>query len=205
MKNKIKKALSFTITLLTLLVLSTFLCTVCNAEEIPTDQQNKSQFDFRQTKWGMSKEEVIKSEKLDLIINQDNNLLFSTSIINKNCILFYSFKDNKLESGGYLFQVEHTNLNDYIYDYIDIKKLLVQKYNKPTIDSVNWKNNLYQDSPQDWGVAISIGHLNIQSFWENSNTKIMIGLSGDNFKINLGLIYSSKDLEDNNCPSTEGL
>ncbi|GAH24772.1 unnamed protein product [marine sediment metagenome] len=45
-------------------------------------------------------------------------------------------------------------------------------------------------------MAISAGHLVYGSSWETSTTKIELMLWGDNYKINLTLFYTSKELEE---------
>ena len=85
----------------------------------------------------------------------------------------------------------HSNKNDYITDYRTIKKTLTQKYNVPILDEEIWKNDLYKDDPQNWGKAISLGHHNQWAKWETPDTKILLGLKGDNSEVFLSAIYKS--------------
>lgn len=183
------------------LILGFTICT--NAEE------NLTNFDFRQVHWGMTKEEVINSEKIKPIEdpeNVDNHLLFITKINNKDCILFYTFNKNEiLESAGYIFDIVHTNKNDYISDYQDIKTLLIEKYKQPKFSKLNWKNDLFKYDPDKWGLAISMGDVTFQSMWETETTDILLNLYGDNFKISLGLIYRDINYKADNSTKTEGL
>jgi hypothetical protein len=59
-------------------------------------------------------------------------------------------------------------------------------------EKINWKSSLYKDDPEDWGLAISIGHVSWIARWDLSETTICLLLTGDNFKIMLGLLYSTK-------------
>ena len=45
-------------------------------------------------------------------------------------------------------------------------------------------------------MVISVGHLAYGNSWETPNTKISLMLSGDNYKIQLVLSYTSKELEE---------
>ena len=67
------------------------------------------------------------------------------------------------------------------------------KYGEPEIDEINWKNTLFRDDPEDWGTAVSIGHLDYLTKWEIEKTTIGISLGGDNYKIILGIGYYSKE------------
>ena len=91
---------------------------------------------------------------------------------------------------------KHTNKNLYINDYESLKEILTKKYGKPEIDKVIWKNDLFKSAKQDWGTAISIGHLEYFSSWETPTTYINLGLNGDNYKISLTLGYESRELKE---------
>ncbi len=96
----------------------------------------------------------------------------------------------------YLFTEQHTNKNDFIDDYHRLKKLLVKKYGKPSKDTHTWKNDLFKDDPQDWGMAICVGDLVYYSEWETQNTNIFLFLTGGNYEINHLIRYASKQLEE---------
>jgi len=59
-----------------------------------------------------------------------------------------------------------------------------------------WKNDLYKDDKSHWGMAISVGHLVYAVQWETPTTEIGIMLMGNNYKINLGIFYESKELKE---------
>lgn len=158
--------------------------------------QNTDSFDFRKTRWGMSKKEVLKIEKEKLLSTDDSTVLvFSSEINSLDCGIVYQFAEDKLAKAGYLITEEHTNKNDYINDYDNLKEILIKKYGAPLRSGKVWKNDLYKDSPEDWGFAISIGHLGYTSKWETPRTEINLGLNGDDYKIRLIVYYESKELK----------
>lgn len=147
-------------------------------------------YDFRNVKWGMSVQNVIDSESLTLIANQDEQLFYSTSILNRECYLFYGFKNNNLlNSAGYFFKIEHSNFNSYIDDYLEIQNALISKYGEPLENERIWNNDLLKNNTQNWGTAISMGYLQYRSLWKTETTKIILKMYGDNYEISLGLIY----------------
>lgn len=159
----------------------------------PVFAANKT--DFRNVKWGMTTNEVIKSESLPLWTQEKNYLFYKTEISKLPCLLLYSFTNNKLYGAGYSFQQSHTNLNDHIYDFGEIKNLLTKKYGNPKDHQVIWKNNLYKNSEEDWGFAISLGHLEVFTTWETETSNIELELYGDNYEISHVLRYKSKSYE----------
>jgi len=152
-------------------------------------------FDFRQTNWGMSKEQVKAAEKNKIAIeNEEVIAMDRVQVDKKECIYVYFFLEDKLYRVGYSFMEEHTNKNFYIDDYEGLKEILTKKYGEPKIDKVIWKNDLFKSDKQDWGTAVSMGHLEYFSSWETPTTYINLGLNGDNYKISLTLGYESREL-----------
>lgn len=170
-------------------------------------EENLTKFDFRQVHWGVTKEEVKNIEKEKLSIELNDSLVYNTTINYKECVLIYTFFNNGvLDSGGYMFDIEHTNKNDYIEDYKNIQRLLIQKYQQPQIDKINWKRDLFKSDLEKWGLAVSIGDLNFRSQWIIENTTITLTLRGDNFKTSLMLLYEDKNFDfHKNNKNTEGL
>src|ERR1035437_5720723 len=154
-----------------------------------------SQYDVRKVNWGMSKQQVEKSEKyLKKLKNEDEeSLTYKTTLLNKEVYLDYSFKENKLRSVFYYFERNHTNHNDYIDDYIDLKEALIKKYGEPSSDDIIWENNLHKDNLQEYGLAISVGLLEYLTQWThiNNTTNIVLNLYGKDNKINLNILYAS--------------
>jgi hypothetical protein len=108
----------------------------------------------------------------------------------------YHFAGNKLVRCNYGFLKEHTNTNDYIEDFKRVKKSMVEKYGQPKggDDDAIWKDDLYKNDPDNWGMAVSAGHLVYQAVWQTDRTDILLTLSGDNFEVRLGAQYTSREL-----------
>ena len=153
--------------------------------------------DFRVAMWGDSLQLIEKREgETNLAQGQDIYAFFG-NVASLPCTILYAFTDNKLTMGKYIFNVDHSNKNDYIYDYEELVDLLKSKYGKPAHGGKNnavWFNDLYKDDFSDWGMAISCGHLAYDATWETPDTEILCQLSGDNYQINLVIQYVSKNL-----------
>lgn len=151
---------------------------------------------FRNSKWGASIQHVKESEKLSINDESGSVLVYKTAISNIDVLVGYLFTEGKLTSGRYLAQDEHSNKNEYITDYNDLKALLEKKFGQPSQDKSIWKNDLYKDDYSDWGFALSLGHLVYFSTWENSDSEIMIILTGENYDIQLMIEYVSIELKE---------
>lgn len=151
-------------------------------------------YDFKSTNWGMTKQQVKVSENSALIEERDKVIFYNVKVAGFDAVLGYEFVENKLCDAMYIFIEEHSNETQYINDFFTLKELLTDKYKEPIIDDIVWKNDLYRNDPQYYGLAVSIGHLSLLSKWETENTMIDLILWGDNFEINMGLRYASKEL-----------
>jgi len=158
------------------------------------------EFDFRQVNWGMSKEEIKAVENKEIadedIGSVQEIIAYNDKISSFDCYIGYIFVKDKLSSAGYYIKQEHTNRNDYIADYEKLKDLLTAKYGKTVKDEIYWKDDLYKNKEQDWGLAVSVGHVAYNAYWETPTTGIELMLKGDNYKIELVIKYISKELKD---------
>lgn len=166
-------------------------------EYFKEDTLNQSIKHFRNSSWGDSQESVLKSESLDLVKNLSNENMKSylENIANIEMTLIYNFTQKKLTSGYYISKAEHSNKNSFINDFTKLKKILSNKYGKPTSDDILWYNDLYKDDYSGWGMAISIGHLKYKVEWETDDTNITLILNGDNYLIVNAITYISKKLK----------
>ena len=149
-------------------------------------------YDFRKTKWGMSRDEVKSTEDATFDLESENFLFYEGHVAYMNCRISYRFLNNMLVSAAYHFTEEHSNKNDYLYDYFKLKDILKKKYEDPAIDDIDWRNRLYVDSEEDYGFAISLGHLQLFAAWDTPSTDISCNLKGDNQEVELGVLYRSK-------------
>ena len=153
--------------------------------------------DFRNCKWGMTKEEVIENEtEIEVILDEGNELYAETTVDGDDFTIAYFFNENKLEQVLLISKEEHSNRNLYIDDYNNLKELFIQKYGTPKQDKEVWKNDLYKNRPDDWGDAIAYGHLGMFSQWFTDTTEVGVMLRGDNYEINLSIIYRDINYEE---------
>jgi len=170
-------------------------------KSIKNNKANK--FNFRSVNWGMSKNEVKEKETAKLMGDIGDSLFYKTNVAGFSCVLGYSFANDKLVRGAYIIEEKHSNYNLYIQDYNKLKELLTKKYDTPIEDSHKWFNDLYKDDPEEYGMAVAVGHLRYAADWNINNTLIQLRLYGDNYKINLMVAYDSKELSEERVKAKE--
>jgi hypothetical protein len=73
--------------------------------------------------------------------------------------------------------------------------IVSDKYGKPSYNAPEWKNSLYKDDIEEYGFAVSLGHLSYSAGWSNDKTRITVALYGENYKTTLLVQYVSKKYE----------
>jgi len=159
----------------------------------------KPAVNFRNTYWGMREEQVLELEGEPYKKEESRGLDiigYEKRVMDNDCFIGYTFAKNKLTAAEYIFLEQHENENKHIKDYENIKDLLIKKYGAPQQNNVLWRNNLYKDSPSEWGYAVALGHLEYISQWETPETEIFLNLSGGNSEILLKIEYAGINLKD---------
>ncbi len=150
---------------------------------------------FRKILWGMSQEEVKKTETYEIVKESDDVLAYKDTVAGLDALVLYIFAGERLVRAKYVFVERHSNKNDFIADYKKLGGTLITKYGQPVDNDTTWKDKLYRDDPEDWGTAIAVGHLVMSEKWETADTKIFHIIYGDNFQISHVVEYTSKALE----------
>lgn len=169
-------------------------------DRVPTQEKIESTTHFRKTHWGMSKERVKKVESSKLLKEEKGSgaikglylLIYEGNIGGLDCAIAYYFAENQLVRARYLIIESHSGKNLYISDFDYIKNQLNEKYGLPIRDDIIWLDDLFKDDPSDYGMAVSVGHLQYVAEWYLPETEIQLLLKGDNYKISLWVEYVGK-------------
>lgn len=200
-----------------LLVLSLFLFVLSGCEssgsseiiEVNGNKYKKEQdkYYFRETVWGMSKEDVIKQERENPDVETRDEILYlNREVAGFKASVMYFLGDEGLHSASYLLTEKHNIKNDYIEDYKKLKGKLIEKYGEPSSSEEKWLEgtDFYQQDAENYsGMAISEGKLTYRDKWESKDTKITLSIKGENFNITTLLSY--KDIQKSNSLDKEGL
>ena len=178
-------------------ILSLYLTIICLFAFVSSNAQ------FRQIDWGSGYTDIVNKHGEPDLFKEDGYISYTTKLKNLDGIATFYLLEDKLYSGAYMIMEKHTNQNDYIDDYNMLKSTLIKKYGEPVTDKTLWKNDLFKDDYSDWGTAISLGHLVYGAQWLDEKNMIFCYLKGDNYKIELGIVYKSIELQDEVKESNE--
>lgn len=155
--------------------------------------EDKGPFDFRRTRWGMSKNDVKLREDSKLEFEKDDVLLYESLILSMKVKIYYIFVNDRLVRSKYIINEEHSNKNENVDDFFGIVDDLKNKYGKPTKQDTYNKSRLYKDY-DDRGMAYATGGRATFVEWNTNETTIIALLTGDKFEIQSEIEYTSKKL-----------
>lgn len=147
-------------------------------------------FDVRKARWGMTKEEVKKSERLQLLSDKKDIVEYKFMLLGIKSRIQYKFQDNRLSGAEYIIEQDDVNPSRFYDDFKSLKGFLRQMYNMPVADEKIWTNDIYKADEKNWGFAISLGFLSCKTTWQNATTKILLTQTGGNHMINTSIQYS---------------
>lgn len=164
-----------------------------------TGNQAGSKTNFRNTRWGMNKAQVVRIEGSPNHRENSGGLdiiQYPQMILNMDCMIGYVFAYNKLAKAKYSFLANYEDKNQYIHSYKKIKDILIQKYGKSEAEKVLWQDKQYQNDRSNWGLALSLGHLEFSSLWKDSKTEIQLRMYGGRNRVFLVVLYSGLEYLD---------
>ena len=151
-------------------------------------------YTFRNTRWGMTADEVIAAEpKLDPVEKSENMIKYKTRVLGKNVELVYLFSQNQLAGSSYRLDENYLNSEHFIASYRNFKAALTRKYGPAKVDRTNWQNDAFRYSNNRKGLALSLGHVEYLSSWETPSTTISCSLREENYYILSSVVYRSKE------------
>jgi hypothetical protein len=152
-------------------------------------------YSFRNTKWGMTKEEVTASEiKMDPVEINKNTIRYKTQILGKNVELIYLFSQNRLVKTAYKLDDNYLNSRHFLNTYSRFKAALTQKYGPPKEESTNWLNDTFRNVSNKKGLALSLGHTEYFANWETAISRIGIRMKEENYYVICLIEFWSKEL-----------
>lgn len=141
-------------------------------------------FNLRYTRWGMTQDEVIKSEeKMDPVEITENMIKYKTQIMRNSVELHYVFADNKLIGAIYNLEDNYLNSDRFRNTYTKFKSALIKKYGQPVEERTDWINDTYKEFRKKWGLALSLGHVEYASSWRTPGTTIECSLREENYYV----------------------
>jgi len=144
-------------------------------------------YDFRNTRWGMSKEDVLASESGEPVVQTDTQIGYFTEILDKNIYMAFILENQHLISALYALRDMRENLDDSFKDFEDFKKILTMKYGEPNAGQGDiWADPSFGDEDglktllldrSKYEEALNQGEILHAAMWKTDKTWIKVALS----------------------------
>lgn len=145
-------------------------------------------FDFRKTRWKMTKAEVKEHETAKLVTEKKFDTK-DTSFIGCNEIIAYDdkaagmyvqinyfFLDDHLSIAAYSFREKYENKTLYFEAYGRLRKILTKKHGPPIMENEVWLDDRHKPNQTS---ALVAGDLKFEALWKTTRTAIALFLQKD--------------------------
>jgi len=148
---------------------------------------SEEDYDFRNTRWGMSKEDILASEAGEPVAQADTQIGYFTKILDKNIYVAFIFAKDQLISALYALRDMREKLDDSFGDFADFKQILTMKYGEPNAGQGDvWANPSFGDEDDlkallldrpKYAEALKQGQILHAAMWKTEKTWIKVALS----------------------------
>ncbi len=121
---------------------------------------------FDNINWDSNRNDIIKSEASEPMLEDTEFLGFATTLFNKTIEKIYIFKEDKLVSVFYIISEDRKELEDYLTSYQEINALLTKDLGKPFYNDEDWEDERYKESPE---LALILGDVRYNTTWIKNN------------------------------------
>jgi hypothetical protein len=166
-----------------------------NISKTDSEQEDNSP-DFRKIRWGMSIQQVSETEKSSPESQNSNFIVYKDKLMELDTNVTYFFEKGKLIKASYLSEPSSNNPEDYIVNFLKIKKTMTEKYGIPFSDSSSDINFVSKEMYRQIGEVVERGGQSFDVKWETPRTKIKMTMvkPGIFSKMKLEIEYASKSL-----------
>ena len=137
------------------------------------DFASGNKYDFRKTTWGMTLEQVKKSEEIPVHDSSDKWLMYHTVLNQKDAEIEYIFTNGKLTQATYTINEGYYDPADTYDDFVMFEDVLTKKYGKATsVEKIGVGTESIRKSLSE-PVAMSLGYLILKSTWNLKKSSIL--------------------------------
>jgi len=136
--------------------------------------------DFREANWGMSPDQVKKTElSTQLSGEMPGLLIFEGEIASIRASIFYFFDDDKLVRG--LYSIETGEQDIIVKDYETIRAFMLKQYGEPDEVKMGPKDEMFTGdldpaNPDDLYALVLRKSISPETIWERGKTRIYLRL-----------------------------
>jgi len=140
-------------------------------------------YDFRQTNWGMTKKQVKAAESSEIYEEQFDALVYKVKHLSNDFFCMYEFEDGKLYKSSYILDVRYADPNNWIIAYNYIKGRLVEDHGTPIMEILTLNGVVTSHVEKLQASALLTEKVVLSSTWVVEDTFLGVELIAVNGKI----------------------
>lgn len=139
--------------------------------------------------WGASMARVLQAQPGTVIVRGADRLITHDRLEALDVATTYRFDDDGLAAVSALSRARHPARDDYIDDFVRLRRQLSARWGAPRIDERAWRNDMFRDQRERWGDAVAAGHLVYYAEWRAGDTEIVMTLKSERLQVSHEVVY----------------
>lgn len=137
--------------------------------------------DIRNFVWGIKPDDVRSFEQATFFDQVDqegghSTVFYLDHVLGYRTLLAYRFYKDRLWQVRFDLQNTSFDSEAVLKDFMKAQIDLDQKFGPSKLE-MTWRNNLYKETPGQWGYAVKRGDLDIAAVWDKDDTSVRMTLS----------------------------
>jgi hypothetical protein len=140
------------------------------------DDYHSPETQLGMAKWGSTRSEIEAQAGLPLRKGNKAVGYRCQYVGTDDCVVIYIFEYGQLTHGGFLFESDFSNPQDYVARYLQMTKKLTARLGRPAQSSAIWSDPTYRQQGSKWGEALANQQVIFGTVWDIGPTKVVHSL-----------------------------
>ena len=152
-------------------------------------------FNFRSARWGMSREQVKRSDDFTHPESEDSTrVTYSSRLGHMDCKVTFIMSVNDMLIGGrYDFTTVYEDGARYLSDFETMLDLYIKRFGNPVLTEIEWNNRTFEKKKEFHSIAFMEGHFTRSIQWQTERTDVILYLANNEGIIDFHIDYKCLD------------
>jgi hypothetical protein len=143
--------------------------------------------------WDIRTLDVLEFETANLLKREESKLFYTDVFYERESTIGYQFSSDKLFRIRMDIHQHFTNPQDWITLLMDVQSDLQEKWGAPLSAGFVWRDEVEKNYPDNWGMAVLKGELDIVVKWADAQTLVTVKLAAsEKLRPALSLLYEKR-------------
>lgn len=160
-----------------------------------TSVDDEYRFNFRSARWGMSRDQVKRSDDFTHPESEDpTKITYKARLGHMDCkVTFIMNVGDELIGGRYDFTTVYEDGARYLADFETLLELYKERFGDPIRTDMEWGNRTFEKKKEFHGVAFMEGHFTRSAQWQTPRTAVVLFIANRENVIDFHIEYTCLD------------